>query len=147
MGQRLGRWALGPCLKPHGGEEARHRASLCSSQPTVGALPRLNSTVWKSPQHDIKNTPNCQRAQPTQRSEAICSSIFGAVCLPARKGLVFLGVFFVFLIWSIAWTSQSERAGCCLHGSLLMRSGSHLDIENKCHEIFTVSIISALLKT
>lgn len=35
--------------------------------------------------HGIKNTPNCQRAQPTQRSEAICHSIFGAVCLPAAE--------------------------------------------------------------
>lgn len=31
VGQRLRRWALGRCLKPHGGEEARHRASLCGS--------------------------------------------------------------------------------------------------------------------
>ena len=60
-------WVLGRCLKPHRGEGARHRASLCNSQPTVGALPQLNSTVWKTPQHDTKNTPNCQGAQLTQR--------------------------------------------------------------------------------
>lgn len=45
VGQRLRRWALGRCLKPHGGEEARHRASLCGSWTTVGALPQFNCTV------------------------------------------------------------------------------------------------------
>lgn len=30
---------LGRCLKPHGGQGARHRASLCNSQPTAGGLP------------------------------------------------------------------------------------------------------------
>lgn len=58
VGQRLGWWALGRCLKPHGGEAARHRASLCDQQPTAGASPQLNSAVWKGPLHHIQNTPS-----------------------------------------------------------------------------------------
>lgn len=101
VGQRLRRWALGRCLKPHRGEEARHRASLCGSWTTVGALPQFNCTVWKSALHDIKNTPNCQRAQPTQRPEAICYSIFGAVCLPAaEKGVDIFWKFEALVKWA-----------------------------------------------
>lgn len=65
VGQRLGRWVLDCCLKPHGGEGGRQRASMCNSQPAVGVLPQLSSSVWKTPQHDIKYSPNCQEVQPT----------------------------------------------------------------------------------
>lgn len=71
-----GRWALGHCLKPHGGEEVRYRASLCGSQlssgvPAFGVAGKYKHSVNKT------NTPNCQKVQRPQRSQAMCCSIFG----------------------------------------------------------------------
>ena len=70
----------------------------------------------KTPQHDIKNTPSCQKGSTDLTVRRLVSSI--AMLSPGdhiwwcllRKGRCMC----VFLILCDAWMSQSERvAGCC----------------------------------